>query len=76
MRTKRKLSLTIDENVFQAFEEAAARLRIAKSHLAQKAFQFWLQNETELLMAKGYEDMASEDQAFSEMTFQAQKETL
>ncbi len=35
-----------------------------------------LKNETELLMAKGYEDMASEDQAFSEMAFPAQQETL
>jgi hypothetical protein len=74
MRTKRKVSLTIDEETYEAIEEASRTLRMAKSQLAQEAFQLWLKNKTEALMAKGYEEMAEEDEAFAALTFEAQRE--
>ncbi|MCF8130899.1 MAG: ribbon-helix-helix domain-containing protein [Deltaproteobacteria bacterium] len=74
MRTKRKVSLTIDEETYEAIEKASKSLRIAKSQLAQEAFSLWLKKETEALMAKGYEEMAEEDKAFAELTFEAQME--
>jgi len=47
-----------------------------KSQLAQRAFRLWLEKETEAQMAKGYEEMAKEDKAFSDLTFQSQREIL
>lgn len=76
MRTKRKVSLTIDEDVYTAIDEASKTYRIAKSQLAQDAFKLWLRKETEDLMAKGYEEMNEEDAAMAELAFEAQKETL
>jgi len=76
MRTKRKVSLTLDEDLCADIEKAAKTFNMAKSQLAQKAFRLWLKNETEALMAKGYEEMAEEDKAFADLTFQSQKEIL
>ena len=57
--------------------QKAAKIRsMAKSHIAQKAFEMWLKKETEILMAKGYEDMAEEDGIFAEQALEALKEIL
>ena len=76
MRTKRKVSLTIDEEIYTAIEKASKTHRIAKSQLAQEAFRLWLKKETEALMAKGYEEMSEEDQEIAELTVEAQREIL
>ena len=76
MRTKRKVSLTIDEELYAAIEKASETLNMAKSQLAQEAFSLWLKKETDALMAKGYEEMAKEDKAFADITFEAQREVL
>ena len=73
---KSKISLTIDEETIRAIESASQKQRKAKSHIAQKAFELWLKRETELLMAKGYEEMAEEDRTLAETTFDAQKEIV
>ncbi len=54
MGTKRKVSLTIDKDIYAAIEEASETYQIAKSQLAQEAFRLWLKKETEALMVKGY----------------------
>jgi len=74
MRTKKKVSLTIDEDLYAAIEKASKALNMAKSQLAQEAFRLWLKKETETFMAKGYEEMAEEDKAFADITFEAQRE--
>jgi hypothetical protein len=76
MRTKRKVSLTIDEEIYVAIDNASKTLNRAKSQLAQEAFSLWLKKQTETLMAKGYEDMAEEDKAFADVTFEAQREIM
>lgn len=76
MRTKRKVSLTIDEEIYAAIDRASKTLNLAKSQLAQEAFSLWLKKQTEALMAKGYEEMAEEDKAFADVTFEAQREIL
>jgi len=76
MRTKRKVSLTIDEDLYADIEKASKAFNMAKSQLAQDAFRLWLRKETEARMAKGYEEMAEEDKAFADITFEAQMETL
>ncbi len=76
MRTKRKVSLTIDEEIFAAIDKASKTLNLAKSQLAQEAFSLWLKNQTETLMTKGYEEMAEDDKAFADVTFEAQREIL
>jgi len=76
MRTKRKVSLTIDEELFEAIEKASKTYNKAKSQLAQEAFRLWLKRETEALMAEGYEEMAEEDRELANITFDAQKEIL
>jgi len=76
MRTKRKVSLTIDEEIYAAIDKASKTLNLAKSQLAQEAFSLWLKKQTESLMAKGYDEMAEEDKAFADVTFDAQREIL
>jgi hypothetical protein len=76
MRTKKKVSLTIDEEIYTAIDKASKTLNLAKSQLAQEAFSLWLKKQTEALMAKGYEEMTEEDKAFADVTFEAQRETL
>lgn len=76
MRTKRKVSLTIDGDLYVAIEKAAKTFNMAKSHLAQDAFRMWLKNKTEVFMAKGYEEMVEEDKIFADLTLQAQREIL
>ena len=76
MRTKRKVSLTIDEEIYAAIDKASKTLNLAKSQLAQEAFSLWLKKQTETLMAKGYEEMAEEDKAFADVTFEVQREIL
>jgi metal-responsive CopG/Arc/MetJ family transcriptional regulator len=75
MRTK-KISLTIDTKLFDAFEKAAQACNMAKSHLAQEALILWLKKKTEDSMAEGYLEMAREDREFADITLQAQKEIL
>ena len=76
MRTKRKISLTIDEEIYSAIESVSKKYRVSKSQLAQEAFMMWLKKETEALMAKGYEEMCEEDKTIAELTFEAQREVL
>ena len=76
MRTKRKVSLTIDEDIYAAIDKASKTFNLAKSQLAQEAFSLWLKKQTEALMAKGYEEMADEDEVFADVTFEAQSEIL
>lgn len=76
MRSKRKVSLTLDEDLCEDIEKAARALHLPKSQLARKAFRLWLEKETEAMMAKGYEEMAEEDKTIADLAFQAQKEIL
>jgi len=76
MRTKKKISITIDEDIFEAIEEAAESCNITKSQLAQEAFRLWFKKRTEELMAAGYVEMAMEDQEFADTALDAQKEIL
>ena len=76
MRTKRKVSVTIDEELYEAIETAAKKRQLTKSQVAREAFGLWLRKQTEALMAKGYEHMADENSGIAELTFEAQKEVL
>ena len=66
----------IDEDLYAAIDKASITLNLAISQLAQEAFSLWLKKQTEELMAKGYEEMAEEDKAFADVTFEAQREIL
>ena len=76
MRSKKKLSVTIDAEVLEAVDRAARECRIGKSRLAQEAFTLWLRKRTGQLMAEGYAETAKEDGETAEATFDAQKETI
>lgn len=76
MRTKRKLSVTVDEDIFLAIDKAAKACNMAKSQLAQEAFRLWIKKRTDDLMARGYQEMAQDDREFAQLTMQAQEEIL
>jgi metal-responsive CopG/Arc/MetJ family transcriptional regulator len=76
MRTKKKISVTIDAEIFEAIEKAAKTRKIAKSQLAQEAFRMWLKKKTEESMAEGYVEMAKEDREYADTALNAQKEIL
>jgi len=76
MITKRKISVTIDTELFEAIEDAAKSSNMAKSQLTQEALQLWFKKRTEESMAAGYVEMAREDRERADTTFDAQKEIL
>ena len=76
MRTKKKMSVTIDAELLEAIEGVAKTCNMAKSQLAQEAFRLWFKKRTEELMAAGYIEMAREDREFADTTLDAQKEIL
>ena len=76
MRNKRKISVTIDEEILKAIEKASKTFNMAKSQLAQEALRLWLKKKTEESMARGYSEMAEEDKELAEVTFEAQKEII
>ncbi len=76
MRTKKKMSVTIDAEIFEDIEKAAETCNMAKSQLAQEAFKLWFKKKTEESMAAGYVDMAKEDREFADTVLDAQKEIL
>jgi metal-responsive CopG/Arc/MetJ family transcriptional regulator len=76
MKTKKKLSITIDENLYEAVDQASRRYKVARSQLAQEALTLWLKKKTEAIMAKGYKEMAEEDLEAAESALPAQREVL
>lgn len=76
MRTKAKISLTIDKELHEIIEKTSKAQKIAKSQIAEQAFKLWLRMETEKLMSKGYEEMYEEDSLFAEKAFEAQREVI
>ena len=76
MKTKKKISVTIDEGVCKAVDQASRHFQVARSQLAQEAFTLWLRKKAESLMAQGYREMAREDEETAERSLAAQKEVL
>ena len=76
MRTKRKLSITIDNKMLEKIENISKVHNLSKSRLTEEALKLWFKKNTEELMAKGYQEMAEEDQEFTELALEAQKEAL
>jgi metal-responsive CopG/Arc/MetJ family transcriptional regulator len=74
MRTKKKITITVDEELCEAIDQATKRFNMARSQLAQESLSLWLREKNETLMAEGYQDMADEDRKFSELALEAQKE--
>ncbi len=76
MRTKRKLSITIDNKMLEKIENISKVHNLSKSRLTEEALKLWFKKNTEELMARGYQEMAEEDQEFTELALEAQKEAL
>jgi len=76
MRTKRKLSITIDNKILEKIENISKVHNLSKSRLTEEALKLWFKKNTEELMARGYKEMAEEDQEFTELALEAQKEAL
>ena len=76
MGSKRKVSLTLDEDLCVDIEKAASAFNMPKSQMARKAFRLWLETQTAALMAKGYEEMAKEDSELANNAFHAQREIV
>ena len=70
------MSITIDESLYEAVDQASRRFQVARSQLAQEALTLWLKKNTEALMAKGYKEMAEEDREMAEVALAAQREVL
>ena len=76
MKTKKKLSITIDNNLWEEVEKTSRTKKYSKSRLTQEALKLWFKKEREELMAEGYKDMAREAQDFVGLTLEAQKEVI
>ena len=76
MRTKRKLSITIDYKLLEEIEKASKINHFSKSRLAEDAIKLWFNKNTEELMAKGYKEMAKEGQELAELALEAQREVV
>jgi metal-responsive CopG/Arc/MetJ family transcriptional regulator len=76
MRTKRKLSITIDNKILEEIEKTTKARNFSKSKLTEEALKLWLKKNTEELMARGYKEMAKEDRDFAELSLEAQEEAM
>ncbi len=76
MRTKSKLSITIDNKILEELERTTKANKFSKSQLTEEALKLWFKKYSEELMAKGYKEMAKEDQEFVELSLKAQREVL
>lgn len=76
MRTKRKLSITIDYKLLEEMEKASKVHHFSKSRLTEESLKLWFKKNTEELMARGYKEMAKEDQEFAELALEAQREVI
>ena len=76
MRTKRKLSITVDYKLLEEIEKTSKVLHFSKSRLTEEALKLWFKKNTEELMSKGYKEMAKEDQEFVELALEAQREVI
>lgn len=76
MKTKKKLSITIDNNLWEEVEKTSKAKKCSKSRLTEEALKLWFKKEREKLMAKGYKDMAKEAQEFMNLTLEAQREVI
>jgi len=76
MRTKRKLSITIDYKLLEEMEKASKVHHFSKSRLTEEAIKLWFKKNTEGLMARGYKEMAKEDQELAELALEAQREVI
>jgi len=76
MRTKGKLSITIDYKLLEEIEKASKVHHFSKSRLTEEALKLWFKKNTEELMARGYKEMAKEDQEFAELALEAQREVI
>jgi hypothetical protein len=76
MQTKKKITITIDEGLCEAIDQAGIRLNMARtqSQSAQETLSLWLKKQTGDLMAQGYREMAEEDWEFSELTLEVQRD--
>ena len=76
MRTKRKLSITVDYKLLEEIEKASKIHHFSKSRLTEEALKLWFKKNTEELMARGYKEMAEGDQEFAELALEAQREVI
>ncbi len=76
MKTKKKLSITIDNNLWEEVEKTSKAKKYSKSRLTEEALKLWFKKEREKLMAKGYKDMAKEAQEFMNLALEAQREVI
>ena len=76
MQTKKKITITIDEGLCAAIDQATKRFKMARSQVAQEALSLWLKKQTGALMRQGYREMAEEDRQLVEWAFEAQREML
>jgi hypothetical protein len=75
MQTKKKITITINEELFETIEQASKLYNMSRSRLAEESLSLWLKKKTEALMAQGYQEMSEEDRIFSDLTFEPQGET-
>jgi len=76
MRTKRKLSITVDYKLLKEIEKTSKAHRFSKSRLTEEALKLWFKKNTEELMARGYKEMAEGDREFAELALGAQREVI
>lgn len=76
MRTKGKLSITIDYKLLEEIKETSKVHHFSKSRLTEEALKLWFKKNKEELMAKGYKEMVKEDQEYAELALEAQREVI
>lgn len=76
MRTKRKLSITVDYKLLEEITKTSKIHQISKSKLTEEALKLWFKKNKEELMAKGYKEMVKEDQKYAELALEAQREVI
>ncbi len=76
MASKRKVTVSIDEELLKELEGVSRRTRTPRSRLIEQALRFWRRSRLQQQLKEGYQQMATEDMTTAERHLAAGWEIL
>lgn len=76
MRSKQKVTVTIDESIVREIDRLSKERNETRSHLIEKALKTWRRKQLEQELIDGYRAMAKEDAKTAEHNLEVGKEVI
>jgi metal-responsive CopG/Arc/MetJ family transcriptional regulator len=76
MRSKVKVTISLDALLAQELNEAGRKTGKSRSRLMEEALEFWRRSRLEHELKRGYQAMADEDRQTAEASLAVQRDAL